>query len=129
MRFSPREKGKTAFCRGFFFEQAVFPFSRGKNRILQGVENRGSLISVPLALRVFVCQSEPTEVPAELSEFGAELSKFSLSKQYLQFPNAVVLNAVVRRNTQMRVQMRAKERKIAQKGAKERKKEGKKAQI
>ena len=31
--------------------KAIFPFSRGKNRILQGVENRGSLISVPLALR------------------------------------------------------------------------------
>ena len=31
---------------------AVFPFSRGKNRISQGVENRGSLISVSLALRV-----------------------------------------------------------------------------
>ena len=31
--------------------KAVFPFSRGKNRISQGVENRGSLISVPLALR------------------------------------------------------------------------------
>ena len=33
--------------------KAIFPFSRGKNRIWQGVENRGSLISVPLALRVF----------------------------------------------------------------------------
>ena len=32
--------------------KAIFPFSRGKNRISQGVENRGSLISVPLALRV-----------------------------------------------------------------------------
>ena len=32
--------------------KAVFPFSHGKNRISQGVENRGSLISVPLALRV-----------------------------------------------------------------------------
>ena len=31
---------------------AVFPFSRGENRISQGVENRGSLISVPLAIRV-----------------------------------------------------------------------------
>ena len=52
MRFFPREKGKTAFFqRGFFFEKAVFPFSRGKNRISQGVESRGSLISAPLALR------------------------------------------------------------------------------
>ena len=33
--------------------KAAFPFSRGKNRISQGVENRGSPISVPLALRVF----------------------------------------------------------------------------
>ena len=33
--------------------KAIFPFSRGKDRISQGVENRGSLISVPLALRVF----------------------------------------------------------------------------
>ena len=51
MRFFPREKGKTAFVEGFFSEKAVFPFSRGKNRISQGVENRGSLISAPLALR------------------------------------------------------------------------------
>ena len=33
--------------------KAIFPFSRGKNRISQGVENRGSLISVPLALREY----------------------------------------------------------------------------
>ena len=32
-------------------KRAIFPFSRGKNRTSQGVENRGSLISVPLALR------------------------------------------------------------------------------
>ena len=36
---------------GFSLKKAGFPFSRGKNRISQGVENRGSLISVPLALR------------------------------------------------------------------------------
>ena len=30
--------------------KAISPFSRRKNRISQGVENRGSLISVPLAL-------------------------------------------------------------------------------
>ena len=44
---------------------------------------------------------------------------------HLQFPNAVVLNAVVRRNTQMSAKERkrksAKEHKRAQKGAKERK--------
>ena len=45
-----RENG---LCRGFFFEKAAFPFSRGKNRLSQRVENRGSLISVPLALRVW----------------------------------------------------------------------------
>ena len=54
MRFFPREKGKTAFVEGFSLTKAVFPFSRGKNRISQGVEKRGSLISVPLALRVFI---------------------------------------------------------------------------
>ena len=52
MRFFPREKGKTAFVELFSFEKAIFPFLRGKNRISQGVENRASLISVPLALRV-----------------------------------------------------------------------------
>ena len=46
--FSHARKGKWPLCRGFFFEKAVFLFSRGKNRISQGVENRGSLISVPL---------------------------------------------------------------------------------
>ena len=48
--FSHARKGN-----GLFKEKpstkAVFPFSRGKNRISQGVEHRGSLISVPLALR------------------------------------------------------------------------------
>ena len=51
MRFLPREKGKTAFAEGFSLKRPVFPFSRGKNRISQGVDNRGSLISAPLALR------------------------------------------------------------------------------
>ena len=45
-----------AFVEGYSLKKAVFPFSRGKNRISQGVENRGSLISVPLALRVFFCK-------------------------------------------------------------------------
>ena len=60
MRFFPHEKGKMAIVEGF---SLVFPFSRGKNRISQGVENRGSLISVPLALReinlCFVGNLEP----------------------------------------------------------------------
>ena len=49
MIFATREK-ENGLWRGFFFEKAVFPFSRGKNHISQGVENRGSLIGVPLAL-------------------------------------------------------------------------------
>ena len=50
----PTRERQIGLCGGFFFEKAVFPFSRGKNRISQGVENRGSLISVPLALRELV---------------------------------------------------------------------------
>ena len=57
MRFFPRERGETAFFKEKPSTKAVFPFSRGKNRISQGVENRGSLISVPLALRaVFIAE-------------------------------------------------------------------------
>ena len=47
------------------FEKAVFPFSRGTNRISQGVETRGSLISVPLALRVI--SGRPVFSPSALS--------------------------------------------------------------
>ena len=43
--------GTSCCCRLWGSSLTVFPFSRGKNRISQGVENRGSLISVPLALR------------------------------------------------------------------------------
>ena len=50
-RFFPRKKGKTAIFKEKPSTKAIFPFSRGKNRISQGVKNRGSLISVPLALR------------------------------------------------------------------------------
>ena len=52
MRFFSREKGKTAFSKKDPRRVAISPFSRGKIHISQGVENRGSLISVPLALRV-----------------------------------------------------------------------------
>ena len=53
-RFFPREKGKTAFSKKNP-RQRPFSLSRvGKNRISQGVEDRGSLISAPLALRVVV---------------------------------------------------------------------------
>ena len=44
MRFFPREKGKTAISKKKPSTQAVFP----------EVENRGSLISVPLALRELI---------------------------------------------------------------------------
>ena len=73
-RFFPRDKGKTAFVEGFFLEKAFFPFSRGKNRISQGVENRGSLICVPLALRALAkefwgwgwgSESDPHELRCE----------------------------------------------------------------
>ena len=53
MRFFPREKGKMAFVEGSSLKWRRFPFSRGKDRISQGVENGGSLISVPLALGVY----------------------------------------------------------------------------
>ena len=42
-------------------KKAILPVSRGKNRISQGVENRGSLISVPLALRVFLRSFSPAK--------------------------------------------------------------------
>ena len=53
MRFFPRDRGKMAFFKEEPSKKAIFPISRAKNRISQGVENRGSLISVPLALRVW----------------------------------------------------------------------------
>ena len=56
MQFFPREKGKTAFSKKNP-RQMPFSLSRVGNRISQGVENRGSLISAPLALRVFVRNS------------------------------------------------------------------------
>ena len=52
MRFCPTWKGKVAFFEGLFeLKIAIFSVSCGKSRMSQGVENRGSLISVPLALR------------------------------------------------------------------------------
>ena len=52
MRLFPREKGKTAFVEGFSLNR---PFSllAWEKSCLAGVENRGSLISAPLALREF----------------------------------------------------------------------------
>ena len=49
MRFFPREKGEMAFVEGFSLKR---PFSLSRvGKIASRVENRGSLISVPLALR------------------------------------------------------------------------------
>ena len=53
MRFFPRDTGKRPFPRQKPSKKAISPVLREKNRILQGVDNRGSLISVPLALREF----------------------------------------------------------------------------
>ena len=51
MRCLPREKGENGLFKEKPSTKAISPFARGKNRISQGVENRGSLISAPLALR------------------------------------------------------------------------------
>ena len=72
-----------------------FPFLRGKNRISQGVENRGSLISVPLGLREYmgtyigngpntvlgstVSNTELSEVFGAHWVLGSELSEFLLA--------------------------------------------------
>ena len=68
MRFFPRETGETALFEESFFKRAVFPFSRGKHRVSQGVENRGSLISVPLALREFCCHGAGSYLGSERSQ-------------------------------------------------------------
>ena len=45
-----------AFSKKNPLQKAIFPFLAWENRISQRVENRGSLISVPLALRVVLTQ-------------------------------------------------------------------------
>ena len=40
-----------AFLPSFSLQKGLFPASRGKNCMSQWVDNRGSLISAPLALR------------------------------------------------------------------------------
>ena len=58
MRFFPRDRGggkgkrENSHFQADPRKMANFPMSRGKNRMPQGVENRGSLFSVPLAFRV-----------------------------------------------------------------------------
>ena len=53
----PTRERENGLCQRKTSTKVVFPFSRGENRISQGVENRGSLISVPLALREFILSS------------------------------------------------------------------------
>ena len=58
-RGSHARKGKRPF-KEKPSTKAIFPFSRGKNRVSQGVENRGSpIISAPLALGVKTSGKEP----------------------------------------------------------------------
>ena len=70
MRFFPREKGEVAFVEGFPLKRP-FSLSRvGKNRISQGVENRGSTICVPLALREAGIMSRVGDVCREYAVCG-----------------------------------------------------------
>ena len=73
MRFSHARKGKRPLLR-VFFEKAVFPFSRAKNRISQGVEDRGSLISVPLALGDHYPKGPKSEIIVDLGPPGLNIS-------------------------------------------------------
>ena len=47
MRFFPSDTGKLTTLRGSASKWPIFPVSLGKNRISQGVEDWGSLSSVP----------------------------------------------------------------------------------
>ena len=47
----PPQEMENGLFRETSLKRPFSPFSRGKNGISQGVENRGSLVSVPLALR------------------------------------------------------------------------------
>ena len=66
-----------------FFDKGRSPFSRGENRISQGVENRGSLISVPLALRESVShypQFGPATVAPEIRHYPPPQKKLLTQK-------------------------------------------------
>ena len=70
--------------------RAVFPFSRGKNHISQGVENRGSLIGVPLALRAVTINTVIRM--SRLGPFFCPRDYEALSEQFLsQEPATLVL--------------------------------------
>ena len=56
----PMRYGEKAIFKEKPSTMAIFPLSREKNRMSQGVENRGSLISVPLALRFVKVCSRPS---------------------------------------------------------------------
>ena len=51
MRFFPRDTGKMAFVDGFSLKMAFCLYRVGKIASRRGVENRGSLTSVPLVFR------------------------------------------------------------------------------
>ena len=64
MRFFPREKGKKRPLSRVFLCKGRFPFLAWEKSHLAGIDNRGSLISVPLALRGLV-QFSPTPSMAD----------------------------------------------------------------
>ena len=69
MRF-PRNTGKMAFLEGFSLKKAIFFVSRGKNRMSQGVENQGSLISVPWPSGLLPSVDFPSNLFVLLADLG-----------------------------------------------------------
>ena len=62
MKFFPPQYKENDDFESNPLKKAILPMSRGESRMLQAAENRGSLCSVPLALRVlcmfpFICPS------------------------------------------------------------------------
>ena len=57
MRFFPRDTGERPFGSESPENAGRFPVLHGKNDMSQGVENQGSQISVPWALRVMFLNS------------------------------------------------------------------------
>ena len=70
----PTREEENGLFKGKPSTKAVFPFSRGKNRISQGVENRGPLVSVPLALRDYKRNDYRTELYYFQITFGNSCS-------------------------------------------------------
>ena len=74
---------------------ALFPFSRGKNRISQGVENRGSLFSVPLALRLLI----PLDFRASMSKIKKRVESVHAKgdmQEHATFPKDPVILKILR---------------------------------